>query len=451
MKITIPENPSEIINRLENRGFEAFAVGGCVRDAMLGIAPHDWDICTNALPGQIKQCFAQFKTIDTGIRHGTVGIVLDNTPYEVTTYRVDGHYSDNRRPDRVSFTSDITRDLSRRDFTVNAIAFSEKRGLIDPFDGIRDLKNGVIRCVGNPNERFNEDALRILRALRFASRLGFVIEANTADELKQNALLLKNIAAERIQAEFTQILTGKYAEEILNEYREVIAVFIPEITPCFDFDQHTVHHKYDVYRHITRSVAGVNNEPVLRISMFFHDIAKPLAMTEDSDGTRHFKGHQKLSADIANDVLRRLKYPNALVDSCVKLILYHDVRFNGTKKQVKRLMNKVGKDLMPMLFKVMKADYNSQSDFMREEKLSSVTNAEKQYEQILLDNECFSLKELKIKGNDLISTGICEGKTIGIILNALLDEVIEEKTKNKKADLLNRAKQLLNETKRADL
>lgn len=443
MNLKIPKNVKLIISTLENCGFEAFVVGGCVRDALLGIEPHDWDICTNAKPNQIKDCFQGYGTVDVGIRHGTVGIIIEKQPYEVTTYRIDGEYSDNRHPDCVSFTMDIVRDLARRDFTVNAIAYSDGRGVIDPFNGTDDLKNRIIRCVGNPGDRFREDALRILRALRFASRFGFSLEAETAKAVKTNAALLNNIAAERVQAEFTQILTGAFAEKILNEFRDVIAVFIPEIKPCFDFDQRTIHHKYDVYRHITHSVGYIKNEPVLRVSMFFHDIAKPLVVTEDANGTRHFKGHQQVSAEIAQGVLRRLKYPNSFIDSCVKLVLYHDVRFSGSKRQVKRLMNKIGSELMPPLFQVMLADLFSQSDYMRQEKLSSVLTAEKQYRQILKEDECFSLKELKVDGNDLIKSGITDGKTIGAILNTLLDEVIDEKIPNKKTALLKRAEQLI--------
>lgn len=442
MNLKIPKDVKLIISTLENRGFEAFIVGGCVRDALLGIEPHDWDICTDARPNQIKDCFQGYGTVDIGIRHGTVGVIINKQPYEVTTYRIDGDYTDNRHPDSVSFTTDVVRDLARRDFTVNALAYSESRGVVDPFNGIDDLKNGIIRCVGNPDDRFREDALRILRALRFASRFGFRLESETANSVKTNAVLLNNIAAERICSEFTKILTGEFAEKILNGFREVIAVFIPEIKPCFDFDQRTIHHKYDVYRHITHSVGIIKNEPILRLSMFFHDIAKPLVATEDTNGTRHFKGHQQASADITQNVMRRLKYPNAVIDDCVKLVLYHDVRFNGSKKQVKRLMSKIGEELMPSLFQVMLADLFSQSDYMRQEKLNSVLTAEKQYHSILNENECFSLKELKINGNDLINSGITDGKTIGAVLNTLLYEVIDEKIPNKKTALLKRAEQL---------
>lgn len=442
MRLKIPYNPQKIIGILEKNGFEAFVVGGCVRDAILGIQPHDWDICTNALPEQIKKCFCGFNTIDIGIKHGTVGVVIDKQPYEVTTYRVDGAYSDNRHPDSVSFTSEIEDDLSRRDFTINAMSYSESRGLVDPFGGRDDLKNGIIRCVGNPDERFGEDALRILRALRFASRFGFSLDEKTAESVRNKAALLNNIAAERIQAEFTQILCGEHAEYVLNEYRDVISVFIPEIKPCFDFDQRTVHHKFDVYRHITHSVGCIENDPVLRVSMFFHDIGKPLVMTQEPNGTRHFKGHQQISADIAHDILKRLKYPNAFINDCVKLIVYHDVRFQGSKKQVKRVMNKIGAELMPSLFKIMIADLNSQSGYMHEEKLGLVLNAEKLYDEIITENDCFSLKELKITGSDLMEIGITDGKTIGRIKNTLLEEVIEEITVNEKAVLLKRAKQL---------
>lgn len=440
--INIPPKARRVIAALEDRGYEAFVVGGCVRDALLGIEPHDWDICTNAVPGQMKECFTGWNTIDIGIQHGTVGVVVDKEVFEVTAYRIDGAYSDNRHPDSVSFTSDIADDLARRDFTVNAMAYSESRGLVDPYNGVRDLRDGIIRCVGSPTERFNEDALRILRALRFAARFEYKIEAETSAAILRYADLLNEIAAERIRSELEGILTSPGVEPVLNEYRDVIARFIPEFKPSFDFDQSTVHHCYDVYRHIVRSVREVRNDPVLRTVMFFHDIGKPFVMTQDCDGTRHFKGHQQVSADLTRIIMRRLRYSNAFTDECLRLILYHDVRFNGSKKQVRRVASQVGMDHMPKLFEVMTADTLAQSDYMRREKLQSIETARRHFEQIKADNECISLKELKINGKDLIDIGIADGKTIGTVLYQLFDEVIDERLPNKKNALLKRAKQL---------
>lgn len=442
MKLQIPAAAQTIIRALHDSGFEAYVVGGCVRDALLGIAPHDWDICTNATPQQMQRCFAGWNTIEIGIKHGTIAVVMDKVVYEVTAYRVDGTYSDNRHPDSVCFTPELTEDLARRDFTVNAMAYSDSDGLIDPYGGVQDLRDGVIRCVGEPDKRFNEDALRILRALRFASRFGFDIEHETAASVKRNAPLLDQIAAERIRVELEGVLTGQNAEAILNEYRDVIAVFIPEIAACFDFDQRTKHHCFDVYRHITHSVGQITPTPLLRTVMLFHDIGKPQVMTQDADGTRHFKGHQQVSADIARVVLRRLRCSNAFIDDCVKLIIYHDVRFSGSKKQVKRVMKAIGADNMPLLFEVMTADYLSQSDFNRNLKREAVETAKAQYEKIMAEGECFSLKELKINGKDLISIGITDGRAIGTTLKVLLNEVIEETLPNDKSALLERAKQI---------
>ena len=444
MTIQIPSNAKKVIEALNGGGYEAFVVGGCVRDALLGNEPHDWDICTDALPEEMLRCFKPWHTIEVGIKHGTVAVELDRELYEVTAYRIDGEYSDNRHPDRVCFTRDLTQDLARRDFTVNAMAYNESCGLVDPFGGQADLKEGVIRCVGNPDERFSEDALRIMRALRFSSRFGFDIEPQTSESVLKNRFLLNNIAVERLQTELLGILTGEYAEKLLIEYRDVIAVLIPEISECFDFEQRNIHHCFDVYRHIARSVGEIAAEPLLRVAMLMHDIGKPRVMTQDKNGTRHFKGHQQVSADIAEGVLRRLRFPKAFTDDCLKLIMYHDVRFNGSKKQVKHVMSQVGAELMPKLFQVMEADLLAQSDYLREEKKSSVETAKKRFEEIIAQNDCFSLKELKINGNDLKTIGISEGRQIGSVLSILLDEVIDEQIENKKSALLKRAQQIIN-------
>ncbi|MEE0871954.1 MAG: HD domain-containing protein, partial [Ruminococcus sp.] len=273
---------------------------------------------------------------------------------------------------------------------------------------------------------------------------GFDIEPQTSESVLKNRFLLNNIAVERLQTELLGILTGEYAEKLLNEYRDVIAVLIPEISECFDFEQRNIHHCFDVYRHIARSVGEIAAEPLLRVAMLMHDIGKPRVMTQDKNGTRHFKGHQQVSADIAEGVLRRLRFPKAFTDDCLKLIMYHDVRFNGSKKQVKRVMSQVGAELMPKLFQVMEADLLAQSDYLREEKKSSVETAKKRFEEIIAQNDCFSLKELKINGNDLKTIGISEGRQIGSVLSVLLDEVIDEQIENKKSALLKRAQQIIN-------
>ena len=437
----IPQNANLIIHRLQNAGFEAFAVGGCVRDSLLGLTPHDWDICTSAKPEQIKACFEDFNTIDIGIKHGTVAIIVDKEPFEVTTYRVDGEYRDNRHPESVTFTSNLREDLARRDFTVNAIAYNEEYGIADFYGGESDLKNRLIRCVGNPDERFREDALRILRALRFASCYRFSIENETAAASHRNSGLLNNIASERIQSELVRLLCGDGAEDILNEFRDVFAVFIPELAETFDFDQKNKHHCYDVFHHITHSVGLIESDPILRLTMLFHDIAKPLVCTTDSRGARHFKGHQLVSADIARNALSRLRFPSETIETCVTLIIYHDVRFNGTVPQVKRVLNKLGDENMRRLFKVQYADTLSQSEYMREEKLRKIDTAKAQFEQVMARQECFSLRQLAVNGRDLIAAGITDGREIGRVLAFLLDSVIDEALPNEKAALLSAAKE----------
>ena len=437
----IPKNPDFIIRRLQDAGYEAYAVGGCIRDSLLGIVPHDWDICTSAKPAEIKACFADCSTVDIGIQHGTVAVILDRQPYEVTTYRIDGEYKDNRHPESVTFTSNLREDLARRDFTVNAIAYNEESGIADFYGGESDLNKRLIRCVGNPDERFREDALRILRALRFASCYSFAIERNTAAAVHRNARLLRNIASERIQAELVRLLCGDGAEEILNGFRDVFAVFIPELAETFDFDQKNKHHCYDVFHHITHSVGLIESDPILRLTMLFHDIAKPLVCTTDSRGARHFKGHQLVSADIARNALSRLRFPSETIETCVTLIIYHDVRFNGTVPQVKRVLNKLGDENMRRLFKVQYADTLSQSEYMREEKLRKIDTAKAQFEQVMARQECFSLRQLAVNGRDLIAAGISDGREIVRVLAFLLDSVIDEALPNEKAALLSAAKE----------
>ena len=445
MNIVLPKNVKLIIDILNKNNFEAFIVGGCVRDSIIGLTPHDWDICTNAKPEEIKKCFANFNTFDSGIKHGTISIVIDSEVYEVTTYRIDGTYSDNRRPDSVTFTSDIANDLARRDFTINAMAYNEQCGLIDPYGGRNDLSDKIIRCVGHPDFRFNEDALRIIRALRFASVYDFVIENETSKSICKNADLLKNIAVERISVEFNKLLCGNGAEEILNNYRDVIAVFIPEIKPMFDYSQHTKHHNRDLWRHTTYSVKSIDKMPLLRMSMLLHDIGKPKACKRDEDGTCHFKGHPKYSAEMAEIILRRLKYPTDFIETCVTLIKYHDVRFCGSKRQLRHVMSAIGDKNVELLLKIQRADIMAQSDYKHKEKLEKLDLACEVYEKILADKDCFTLKQLKINGNDIKKLGVTEGVKIGKILKMLLSLVIEDKLENKKSALLNKAEEIRDE------
>lgn len=439
MKIVLPQNVKKIINVLNKNNFEAFAVGGCVRDSVLGVTPNDWDICTSAKPEQIKKVFAGFNTFDTGIKHGTISIVIDGAVYEVTTYRIDGEYTDNRRPDSVTFTSDILKDLKRRDFTMNAMAYNDKCGLIDPYGGKNDLADSILKCVGNPDARFGEDALRIIRALRFASAYNLKIDDATSESISKNAQLLKNIASERISAELNKLICGDGAENILNDYRGVFAVFIPEIAPMFDYDQNTKYHNRDLWKHTTYSVGAIDSEALLRITMLLHDIGKPKACRRDADGTCHYKIHPKYSAEAAEVILRRLKYSSDFIETCVTLIKYHDVRFNGSKRQLRHVMNAVGEDNVKCLLKVQRADISAQSDYKRKDKLEKINLACKAFDEILDDNDCFTLNQLNINGSDIKNLGVNEGVKIGIILKKLLDLVIEDKLENEKNALLIRA------------
>lgn len=441
-RIKIPPNADRIIGELQKGGFEAYAVGGCVRNALLGLEPHDWDICTNAKPAEMRRIFSGYETHDYGLKHGTLVVMADGEPFEVTTYRIDGVYSDNRRPEKVTFTDDLTLDLSRRDFTANAIAYNEQNGLRDPFGGADDLSRGLLRCVGDPESRFNEDALRILRGIRFASAYGFTVEEKTAAAIHRCSGLLNNIAAERIQTELNGILCGAQAAKTVDDFRDVIAAVIPEIAATFGFPQRTKHHCFDVWKHIIHSVGCIEPDALLRTVMLFHDVGKPQACTTDENGHNHFKGHQQIGADMAETILRRLRYPKAFSEECVRLIIYHDVRYNGTTQQIKRLLQKLGEPTMRRLFKVQRADISAQSDYLRGEKLRSIDSAEAQLDEILEKNRCVQLRDLAVNGKDLIAAGFKEGRQIGVILNKLLDEVIDERLENEKQALLNRAKKL---------
>lgn len=445
MNIVLPKNVKTIIKILNTHNYEAFIVGGCVRDSAIGLTPHDWDICTNAKPEEIKKCFENFNTFDSGIKHGTISVVLDGEVFEVTTYRIDGTYSDNRRPDSVSFTSDITQDLARRDFTINAMAYNEQSGLIDPYGGRNDLSDKIIKCVGNPDFRFNEDALRIIRALRFASVYNFEIDDETAKSIHKNADLLNNIAVERISVELNKLLSGNGAEKILNNYRDVIAVFIPEIKPMFDYNQHTKHHNRDLWHHTIYAVKSIDNTPLLRMSMLLHDIGKPKACKRDGDGTCHFKGHPKYSAEMAENILRRLKYSNDFIETCITLIKYHDVRFNGSKRQLRHVMSAIGDKNVELLLKIQRADIMAQSDYKHREKLEKLDLACQTYKGILADKDCFTLKQLEINGNDIKNLGVSEGIKIGKILKILLGLVIEDKIENEKSALIKKAEEIRDE------
>ncbi len=446
MKINLPDNAKFIIERLQSSGSLCYAVGGCVRDSLRGVSPHDWDFTTSAAPDEIEWVFADCKTVTIGKRYGTVAVVLDGQAYEVTTFRVDGGYSDARHPDEVRFSTSLEDDLMRRDFTVNAMAYNERDGLVDLCGGRRDLENGVIRCVGDPEVRFSEDALRILRALRFSATLGFTIETATSEAILRLRRSLGNIASERIGVEFLNLLCGEKEDFILRRYRSVIAVFIPELAGTFDFEQHTKHHNRDVYRHIVASVHNIMPDPVLRTTMLFHDIGKPLARTVDKNGAYHYRNHPQIGAAMAEEILRRLCMPSAFIHEVCTLIRYHDTRFKPDAVQLKRALRELGAELMEKLCLIQRADILAQSMYMRDEKLSTLEAAHGELRRILNAGECYNLKMLAVNGSDLLHLGFRSGTGIGAALDALLDMVICGELPNERDALLDYAQRTFDKT-----
>lgn len=445
--IQLPEAVSQLMNILENSGYEAFAVGGCVRDSLMGQEPNDWDICTSARPEEMKQCFTDFPVIETGLKHGTLTILIDHQPFEVTTYRIDGDYSDGRRPDQVTFTSSLNTDLARRDFTINAMAYHPATGLIDPFGGYRDLQNRLIQCVGTAVKRFEEDALRIMRAIRFASQLKFKIEEQTAHALGECLPLLDQISPERIRAELDKLLCGPGAMDILAEYRQVIAHIIPEAKAMFDLDQRTPYHIYTVWEHTLHVVFHVKNTPMLRLAAFFHDIGKPGSMTIGEDGRGHFYRHEHLSEELARQVMRRLKYDNATRSMVANLVHNHGIVFRPDPKQARRLLAKLGEEQLRLLIELECADVKSQHPLYAQERVENIHTFRQVVDQVLEAEQCFSLRHLALKGRDLLDMGVPQGPEIGRILKALLEQVVEEDLPNERSALENAAKAHMSATK----
>lgn len=435
IKINLPEKVHTIITTLQQNGYEAYAVGGCVRDSILGRKPGDWDITTSAMPEETKALFE--KTFDTGIEHGTVTVLLDKEGFEVTTYRIDGKYEDSRHPKEVTFTRSLKEDLLRRDFTINAMAYNETDGLVDIFGGIEDLEKKVIRCVGDAKARFSEDALRILRGVRFAAQLGFEIEEDTRKGMSELAPTLKNISAERIQVELVKMLVSKRPELLRDAYElGITAIFLPEFDRLMETEQETPHHMYSVGEHTIHTLENVRADKVLRLTMLLHDMGKPALKTMDENGVAHFKKHAFESEIIAKKVLKRLKFDNDTLNKVTKLVLYHDYRMPATAKNVRRAMNKIGEELFPYYMEVRRADVLSQSMYQREEKIQNLGEIEEIFAQIVEEGQCVSLKTLAVTGKDLIAAGMKPGKEIGEKLNELLEIVIENPELNKKSELL---------------
>lgn len=429
----LPDEVLEILRRLNESGFAAYAVGGCVRDRLLGRVPEDWDLTTSARPEQVMELFRPH-CIPTGLQHGTVTVRQDHRSFEVTTFRTDGTYSDHRHPDAVVFSDRLEEDLSRRDFTIGAMAMDAKGQIVDPFGGREDLKNGVIRCVGDPDRRFDEDALRLMRALRFASVLGFAIEPDTAAAIRRGREKLRLIAVERIRVEMDKLLCGADAARVLLDFPEVIGVFLPEMHDAVGFDQRNPHHCYDVWEHTVRSVEAVPAEPVLRWTMLFHDLGKTRCFTVDEEGVGHFYGHGKISEALAREATTRLKFDNDSRDQILQLVDWHDRVVPCTRKGLRRVLNTLGARGAERLIAVKRADNLAQAAAYRGRQ-AELDRAEEIIRELLAEDACFSLKQLAVNGRDMMALGL-SGPAVGRTLQSLLELVLEEKLPNDRDALL---------------
>ncbi len=433
--IHMPRGAAFVIDRLKQHGRQGYVVGGCVRDSLLGRTPKDWDICTDALPEELQRIFADQHVIETGLKHGTLTVMYEHEPYEVTTFRVDGEYTDHRHPDEVHFVKNVVDDLSRRDFTVNAMAWNPETGLVDAFSGQQDLAAGLIRCVGEAEKRFGEDALRIMRALRFASTYGFAIEQETQAAIHRLKDTLCDVAAERIRVELAKLLCGKGAGSILREYRDVIFAILPQLAPMDGFDQRTPHHAYDVWEHTVRAVENAPETETLRLTMLLHDAGKPAAFTVDEQGVGHAWGHQKGSVQIAAEVLADLKVDNATRDRVLLLVEHHDWPLSTDRKLLKRRLNRFGEEALFQLIDVQRADAMGKGTVPPEE-IEAQTDAIRQaLSALIAENPCVTLKDMAVNGRDLMAEGI-RGKALGEMLQWLLDEVIAERLVNEREALL---------------
>ncbi len=435
VKIKIPQYVSAALEELTSAGYEAYIVGGCVRDSFLHKTPYDWDITTSALPQETLTVFSDFKTVETGLKHGTVTVIIDGNMLEITTMRVDGEYTDNRHPDSVNFTDKITLDLSRRDFTVNAMAYSPETGLCDPFGGLEDLRGKIIKCVGEPEKRFDEDALRILRGLRFSAVLGFEIEKETSQAIMKKRKLLDNVAAERKRVELVKLLCGRDAGRVLMGYPLVMSQIIPELEPMFDFPQNTPYHVYDVWTHTVKSIENAPPEPGYRMAMLLHDTGKPQAFYADEDGTAHFKGHQQISYDISLEVLHRLRFSKAETEEISRLVLFHDTRPTGEHTDTLLTAAQLGADFMKKLYPVLIADAKAQNPVLFASTRERLEKSRNHLVEAKENGTPLSIRELAVSGRDVNSIGI-NGKRTGEALSALLREVISGNVENSRDGLI---------------
>lgn len=433
--IKLPDKVKQILNTLENAGFEAYIVGGCVRDSILGRKPEDWDITTSAKPEQVKALFR--RTVDTGIRHGTVTVMLGSEGFEVTTYRIDGKYEDGRHPKDVTFTASLEEDLKRRDFTINAMAYNPERGLVDLFGGMNDIERRLIRAVGDPVSRFTEDALRIMRAVRFSAQLDYTIEPSTLSAIAEMAPNLRKVSAERICTELTKLLISPHPGELMTMYQTgITAIILPEFDACMVTPSNNPHHIYSVGEHIIHSVEAVRADRVLRYTMLFHDFGKPRCHFTDENGIDHFPGHARVSAEIAVHVMKRLKFDNDTLNKVELLVANHDLRMDQTARSVRRGIARVGKDMFPLLMEVKVADGAAQAPYRLAEKKADVDRWMKLYREITARGDCIGLDQLSVSGKDLIDAGMKPGPEIGRVLGRMLQDVLDEPKHNNKDYLL---------------
>ena len=441
MRIRIPATAKAILDALHTRGFEAYIVGGCVRDSILGRVPADWDITTNAKPEEVRRIFS--RTVDTGIKHGTVTVLVGSRQHEVTTYRIDGKYTDGRHPDSVTYTPSLTEDLKRRDFTINAMAYNEEDGLVDLFGGMDDLQRKLIRCVGNPLERFSEDALRILRAVRLSAQLNFSIDDDTLSGISILAHTLSRISAERICTELIKLICSSHPEYLKVAYKTGITrVILPEFNEMMRTPQNNPHHMYDVGTHTLVSMMKISPEKNLRLTMLLHDVGKPSCRTTDERGIDHFVGHAEAGTEIAGKVLHRLKLDNATIQTVTTLIRYHDCRVLPQERQVRRLISRTGPELFHDLIRIQEADTLAQSEYHRDDKLGTILRVEKIGEKIIREKQPVSVKDLAVTGRDLMDAGIPEGPEVGRILRAALDEVLDDPAKNTREYIIRLARKM---------
>ena len=437
MKFEIPSGAEHILQALTGAGYEAYLVGGCVRDLLRGVAPHDWDICTSARPEETERCFAGQRIIETGLKHGTVTVLEDGEPYEITTYRTEGPYSDSRRPDYVKFVSSLEADLARRDFTMNAIAMGLDGRLHDPFGGAEDIQAGVIRCVGEPAQRFQEDGLRVMRALRFGAVFGYGIEERTAQAIHENRRMLERVAAERIRVELCKLLVGEEAGNILRQYPDVFCQFWPQLEPLVTLEQNNPWHCWGGWEHTIHAVEAAPPDLMLRLTMLLHDIGKPNCKSTDENGIDHFYGHPAVSAKLADQMLRSLKFDNRTRERVVTLVEHHDVQIPCRDRSIRKWLGRLGPETFFQLLEVKRADGMGQAYELVKDRLAELEEMKTKAEELVAQGQCFTLKDLAINGRDVIAAGVAPGPEVGRVLNGFLQRVLNDEVPNERDVLRN--------------